>query len=94
MKYGFLPTLLNVYNKPSRAKSYAYKDCTEIAFSYARKISEDYEDGNKWKVFDFGIIAHTLQTFTFGAILRKYDKFDKCCGECHMVITKENVFII
>ena len=94
MKYGFLPVLSNVYNSYSRAKSYAYNDCVEIVFSYARKISEDYEDGYKWKAYDWGIIAHNLQTFTFGAILRKYDKFNNCCGVIHMVITKENVFII
>ena len=94
MKFEYLPTISVVYGKYSRAKYLAYNDCIDIAFAYARKISDNIESGSKWIVYDWGVIAHNKREFTFGAILRKYDENANFKGVLHMVVTKENVYII
>lgn len=94
IQFGYLPTISVVYGNYSRAKDLAYNDCIDIAFAYARKISDNIESGSNWKVYDWGIIAHNTSTFTFGAILRKYDENNNVQGVLHMVVTKENVYII
>lgn len=91
---GLIPCLSYVYMRYSKAKFYAYNDCIVFAHSIANKFNYNIECGNNWKVDDWGIIAHTSQLFTFGAILHKYNETGALLDTMHIVITKENVYII
>lgn len=91
---GRLPYLSQVYGSYSLAKMSAYSDCRVIAYKYAKKISDNIEDGYYWKVADMGVISHNRVNFTFGALLLKVDQLGRYYGTLHMVITKENIYII
>lgn len=91
---GCLPHLSQVYGKYSLAKMYAYSECSALAFKYAKKISDNIESNYYWKVVDMGVISYNWATFTFGALLYKVDQLGHYHGALHMVITKENIYII
>ena len=91
---GRLPYLSQVYGNYSLAKMNAYSECRAFAFKYAKKISDNIESDYYWKVVDMGVISHNSQKFTFGALLHKVDLLGCYHGTLHMVITKENIYII
>lgn len=91
---GRLPYLSQVYGSYSLAKISAYSDCRAIAYKYAKKISDNIEDDYYWKVVDMGVISYNRVKFTFGALLIKVDQLGRYHGSLHMVITKENIYII
>ena len=91
---GRLPYLNQVYCKYSLAKINDFNVRRAKAYAYAKKINDNIESGYYWKVTDMGVIAHNSNAFTFGALLIKVDELGRYHGSLHMVITKENTYII
>lgn len=90
---GLLPYLSQVYGRYSQSKISAYNDCMDWVFEYA-KICSALLNGRSWKVVDIGVISHNTFKFTFGAILHKVDMYGRYIESMHIVITKDNIYII
>lgn len=62
-----LPALADVYGRFSRAKAYAYDDCKMRSNVICDELTEGGRIATLW---DWGILSHNLNVFTYGAIIR------------------------
>lgn len=88
----FLPSLSETYVKCSSAKVDAYFKCVEFAREFARNWSDSE---CIMIVGDYGVIAHNLDTFTFGASLMiKRQDDDEYIEFRYLIITKTNIYTL
>lgn len=70
-KKEVIPSIWDVYKKPSCAKIHAYDVCAFYASDYVDFLcSRGYEA----RLIDWGVISHNLCFFTFAAVVRMADK--------------------
>ena len=66
-----IPSIWDVYEKPSNAKVRAYDECAFYATDYVKFLRLR---GYKARLIDWGVISHNTCFFTFAAIIRMADK--------------------
>ena len=85
-----LPTIHDVYKRPSEAKKSAYDNCAFYAFDYVDFLKSK---GYKARIIDWGVISHNTSFFTFASLIKlSYEEMGLSETYVAVVMTPKRAF--